>query len=246
MKTAISTAALVLALLLTLSFAFADPRIDKLKLGKTTLSTSKLFELASSNEGIVLLDVRGPKNFAAGHIPGAINIPGWKINAHEALPEDRSRAVVCYCGNAKCAMSFYAADELLKLGYTNVFVYEQGVAGWKENGHALIPSSLEQWPTINTADLRLMVQSGGSLTLFDTRTANDFLNGSVYGAKNLPALAIDAENKLLPGDKSAFLVLFGSCPIDESPFVAAKALTNLGYTHVRIYSGGYAGWLNNQ
>lgn len=245
MKTVKTIALLCFTLLLLHTHVLADQRILKLKEGKIILSTNELFDLASKMDGILVIDVRGPKNYGAGHIPGAINIPGWKIEKAASLPENKDHPIACYCGSDKCAMSFFAADALQKMGYSKVFVYEQGVKGWKQEGRLPIPTELDRWSSIHTHDLRLMVQSGGPVILFDTRCENEYLNGSIYGAKNLSPLTINSENSLLPEDKSAFIVLFGSCPVDESPFVAANALKNLGYDKVRIYRNGYSGWQHN-
>ena len=54
------------------------------------LSAEALKSALESNEKPLLVDVRSPEEFAAGHMPGAINIPVTELEAHtEQLPKDQ-------------------------------------------------------------------------------------------------------------------------------------------------------------
>lgn len=62
-------------------------------------------------DSIVLLDVRPAEEYAAGHLPGAINIPADELEAHLAeLPADRE--IVAYCRGPYCALSVEAVEIL--------------------------------------------------------------------------------------------------------------------------------------
>jgi len=85
---------------------------------------------AAMAAGAVLVDSRGPKGFANGHIAGAINVP-WKDEAAQsALPEDKSAAVVFYCSGPICSASTKAAEKALGWGYTQVSEYRGGYPDW--------------------------------------------------------------------------------------------------------------------
>lgn len=46
----------------------------------------------------LVVDVRSPEEYQAGHIPGAVNIPAERITAEKGrLPKDRSAAIIFYC-----------------------------------------------------------------------------------------------------------------------------------------------------
>ena len=78
--------------------------------------------------GFIILDVRTPEEFAAGHIPGALNIPNETIGTDEIpqLPEKEQRIYVyCRSGNR----SKQAAGKLAALGYTNVVEFG-GINDW--------------------------------------------------------------------------------------------------------------------
>jgi len=64
---------------------------------------------------VVLLDVRPAEEFAAGHLPGAINIPTDELEQHLAdLPTDRE--IVAYCRGPYCALSVEAVKTLTERG----------------------------------------------------------------------------------------------------------------------------------
>lgn len=89
--------------------------------------------LARANKGLVtVLDVRPAEEFAAGHLPGALNLPLDKLaSGLEKLP--RSREVVAYCRGPYCLMSFEAVAKLRKRGW-KARRFEAGFPEWKAAG----------------------------------------------------------------------------------------------------------------
>lgn len=90
----------------------------------------------SRGPDFVLLDVRGPALFAAGHVPGAVNLPQGKIvrSALERWPEDT--VFVCYCAGPHCNGAARGALRLAELGRP-VKIMAGGVTGWLDEGFAL-------------------------------------------------------------------------------------------------------------
>lgn len=71
-------------------------------------------------KGAILLDVRTPEEYAAGHLDKAINLEYSKVAKEiENLIPDKDQPVIVYCSAAK--RSAQALDTLLKLGYTAVY-----------------------------------------------------------------------------------------------------------------------------
>ena len=65
------------------------------------------------------LDVRSAEEFAAGHLPGAINIPHTEVvQGIAALKLDKSRNIALYCGSGRRAG--IAIEALQQQGYTNL------------------------------------------------------------------------------------------------------------------------------
>ena len=79
--------------------------------------------------GYIILDVRRPDEFAAGHIPNAINVPNETIGTAE-IPElpDKNQLIMVYCRSGR--RSKEAAEKLVKLGYTNIVEFG-GILDWK-------------------------------------------------------------------------------------------------------------------
>lgn len=89
--------------------------------------------LARAKKGLVtVLDVRPPEEYAAGHLPGAINVPMEKLEDYLAtLP--KKREIVAYCRGPYCLMSFDAVAVLRKRGW-KARRLEEGFPEWKAAG----------------------------------------------------------------------------------------------------------------
>ena len=86
-----------------------------------------------AGEKLVLVDVREESEWARGHLPGAIHLGKGVIerDIEQRLPDPGSK-VVLYCGGG--FRSALAADNLQKMGYTNVESMDGGWKGWLEAG----------------------------------------------------------------------------------------------------------------
>ncbi len=81
---------------------------------------------------VTLIDVRPEDEFAAGHLPGALNIPLRQLERRlDALPLDRE--IVAYCRGAYCVLSFEAVAALRGRGF-NVRRLADGYPEWRAAG----------------------------------------------------------------------------------------------------------------
>jgi rhodanese-related sulfurtransferase len=84
----------------------------------------------------MLVDVREESEYAKDHLPGAIHLGKGVIERDiEARVPDLKAEMVLYCGGG--FRSALAADNLQKMGYTNVISMDGGVRGWREKGFPL-------------------------------------------------------------------------------------------------------------
>ena len=81
---------------------------------------------------VVLIDVRAPGDYAAGHIQGAENVPLSDIGSWQPLAD---KNVVLYCPGSSCQASSAAEKALLDRGYSNVKVLDGGLAAWQKAGY---------------------------------------------------------------------------------------------------------------
>ena len=93
------------------------------------ISGAKAKSLMDSESGYVIIDARTQEEYNEGHIPESILIPYDEI-ADRAENEltDKNQLILVYCRSGR--RSKLAADELVKLGYTNVKEFG-GIIDWE-------------------------------------------------------------------------------------------------------------------
>ena len=99
------------------------------KQGYKQISQAQAKEIMDTRSDYILLDVRTEKEFAAGHIKGAILIPDYEIRlrAEKELP-DKAKTILVYCRSGR--RSKLAARDLAELGYSDVLEFG-GIIDWK-------------------------------------------------------------------------------------------------------------------
>ena len=93
------------------------------------ISGAEAKALMDSESGYIIIDARTQEEYAKGHIPEAILIPEYEIadRAEKELP-DKDQLILVYCRSGR--RSKIAAEELVKLGYTNVKEFG-GIIDWE-------------------------------------------------------------------------------------------------------------------
>jgi len=87
-------------------------------------------------EKFLLIDVREESEYAADHLPGAVHLGKGIIERDvENRVPDPNTPIVLYCGGG--FRSALAADNLQKMGYTQVLSMDGGIRGWREKGFSL-------------------------------------------------------------------------------------------------------------
>ena len=85
----------------------------------------------------MLVDVREESEFAKDHLPGAVHLGQGVIERDiEARVPDPKAELVLYCGGG--FRSALAADNLQKMGYTNVISMDGGIREWREKNYPLV------------------------------------------------------------------------------------------------------------
>ena len=92
---------------------------------------TRLLDMA--RQGIVtVLDVRPPEEYAAAHLPGAVNIPLAELEKHlDELPADQE--IVAYCRGPHCVLAFDAVAKLREKGF-NARRLDGGLPEWRLEG----------------------------------------------------------------------------------------------------------------
>ena len=135
---------LIVALMISFAFAFngsfalaadmtAKDFMEEAKKQITTISVEEAKALLDKG-GVAFLDVREPKEYRSGHVPGAINLARGllEFKVEKKLP-DKNAVVVVYCksGGRSCLSS----DTLVKMGYKNIKNMDGGWKAWLKAGY---------------------------------------------------------------------------------------------------------------
>jgi rhodanese-related sulfurtransferase len=97
--------------------------------------------LSAGHQGFIVLDVRSPQLFAAGHVPHAVNLPHGRINERNLSQYPSDTLFVVYCAGPHCNGADRAAIRLARLGRP-VKKMIGGATGWLDEGLQLVTGEL--------------------------------------------------------------------------------------------------------
>lgn len=97
------------------------------------IAQQDLLKKIQSGNPPYIVDVRSPKEYVRGHLPGAVNIPYRQISDHlQQLRSEEQRGIVVYC--AVGGRTHVAKQVLSEAGFRNVFHLDGDMSGWEKNG----------------------------------------------------------------------------------------------------------------
>jgi rhodanese-related sulfurtransferase len=181
--------------------------------GMQGVSVEHIKKLIDSKASMVIVDSR-PKarKYDKGHIPGAISIYDKEFEKHVGmLPEDKAMPLYFYCGGHKCKLSANSAKKAVALGYSKVYTVPSGYPAWKKAyGGAAKPVPTAQEGTAGgnitvTSFQGIMQQAPQSLLLVDVRDADEYGEGSINGAVNMPVNDMEKRMDNLATDRTVVL-----------------------------------------
>ena len=187
--------------------------------------------------GATVIDTRHPADFAAGHVPGTINIPlnrSFATWAGSLLPLDRPCHFIVEDDDAP-VIAARAARALALIGFDHIGGYfgAESINEWHAAGGAL-----ETVQTLTAPELRSRLGSGG-VTVIDVRNDHEWNAGHVPGAQWVP-LATLAQRA---GELNTTGTLVVHCQGGTRSAIAASLLLAAGHHNVANLSGGFAEWM---
>lgn len=183
-------------------------------------------ESTFADGGRVILDVRTPDLFAAGHAPGAVNIQlGWSQldDRAEAYVPDKGTPIAIVARSTREAER--AAGVLAELGYRDVTHLVDAPA----------TATLETW---TTADLEAALVGDAPPTVIDVRTASEFAGGVIDGAITVDQDRAPELLATLPRDGDYVVI----CEIGWRSSQLASLMRREGFPNVVNAIEGMAGW----
>jgi glyoxylase-like metal-dependent hydrolase (beta-lactamase superfamily II)/rhodanese-related sulfurtransferase len=95
--------------------------------------------LQSSDRNGLLVDVREPEEYLAGHVPGALNVPQADLASRlEELPRDQPLRIICQSG----MRSLRSAQFLRQVGFTDVATVTGGMSAWLGAGRPMVTGEM--------------------------------------------------------------------------------------------------------
>ena len=132
--------------------------------GQKDLSVEEFYQMLSTDGTVQLLDVRTPKEYSEGHIPGAMNIDwlaeGFTEAAVAAL--DPSRPVMVYCRRGRRSAE---ASAVLDSLHFKVFNLKHGYNEWKNSDVPVTTLEVERFCTASGTPVDIYLIKHGSLAL---------------------------------------------------------------------------------
>lgn len=187
----------------------------------------------------VILDVRSPAEFAAGHLPGALNVPvsngQFATRAGWFIPPDRP--IVLIVGRE--AEAERAMRALARVGYDHVLgSLVNGIAAWRALGLPTAWLALWTPERLRSEALTRQGEPLPGITIVDVRDPSEWQQGHIPGAVHIPL----AELGQRAAELNPFRPTAVICASGTRSSTAASLLAARGFKHVANVMGGMEGW----
>ncbi len=189
--------------------------------------------IANLGKGIKLIDARNKADFAAGFIPGSINIPGNNAFATWAgwfLEYNEPFIVVA----AEEQMEDLTR-KLMRIGLDNLIGYVDNVNDWVTH----TGQSLETGKVISVDEFKDLKQQN-NLQLVDLRGASEYKTAHIQGADNIFVGTIEKNLDKISKDRRVVI----HCQGGDRAAIAYSSLAKHGYNNVLNYTAGMNEWIN--
>jgi hydroxyacylglutathione hydrolase len=186
------------------------------------LDAARAAEIARDH---IVIDPSRADDFAAGHLPGTINIPGSMLVKWAGFFANYDALV--YLITDAAALPGHLRG-LRSIGIDQV-------AGYFDAGSV---KRTESYPTATPADLRLRIESGQA-ALIDVRTASEFGAGHIAAARHCFLGSLPKSLATLDRDRP----VIAQCQSGARSAIAASILQRAGFSVTNL-SGGFKAWMD--
>ncbi|HUP48110.1 MAG TPA: MBL fold metallo-hydrolase [Thermoanaerobaculia bacterium] len=184
--------------------------------------------------GAIVLDVRTPGEFGAGHVPHSLNVGlgGQYASWAGTLIESDAEVLLVTDGDDRVEE---AAMRLARVGLENAQAYlSGGIVSWCDAGLPL--TTVAQ---ISVGELRTMMEAVPALQVIDVRRPGEYRDGHVPGAVNIPLHELPAAGAQLDATRPAAVI----CASGYRSSIGTSVLERLGFTELYNVTGGTNAWL---
>ena len=185
--------------------------------------------------GALIVDTRTATDFAAGHVPGTMNIPlnrSFSTWAGWLLPYDRDFYLIVEQSCARCADE--AARGLAMIGLDRVAGYFTFDALRGATPNRGVAATL---PGVSVSELAALLERG-EVTVIDVRARSEWTAGHLPGVANIPLGRIADRIADIPRARPVVM----QCQSGARSAIAASVLRARGLSNVMTLIGGFADW----
>ena len=210
-------------------------------------------EALLAREEIALLDVREEDPHAASHPLFAANFPLSKLelDAWSRLPR-RSVPIVVFDNGEGLAQR--AAAKLTTLGYTDVALLADGLAGWTRAGGEVfrdvnVPSkafgelveSRRHTPSLSAQEVKALLDSSDDVIVLDARRFDEYQTMNIPGSISVPGAELALRARALAPDPTTRVIV--NCAGRTRSIIGTQSLVNAGLPNpVAALRNGTIGW----
>lgn len=203
---------------------------ESIQEGLKPLSLAQVLEF--QKEGVQILDVRDPTDFAGGHLASSVNIGlGGKFATWAGIILSHELPIVVI---AEPGREQEAILRLGRIGFDHVL-------GYLEDGmHALRnrPELVKRTGRITAATLAEQLSSSNPPYVLDVRAEGEWLEGKIDQSVNIPLPRLIERMNELPSDQA----LVVHCASGYRSSIAASLLEKAGVTNAMDLVGGFESW----
>jgi len=221
----------------TILDAIVGPSGERGGEGAPEVSTRELRKVLETGSAVVF-DARSPREFASGHLPGALNVAGKQglppsqytsdiREVERAVKGNKAQPIVLYCNGPYCGRSKRLADDLLAAGYSNVRRYQLGMPVWRALGGV---------QEIALEGLRDVSQQDKTAVLLDARGKT-----RIPGARGLPIAEVRAakdDGRLPMDDHHTRIIVVGAS--GQEARAVAEGVARDAFDNVAYFAGDAA------
>lgn len=201
------------------------------------------------SQSMIIVDIRPTSTWREGHIIGSKSLMFEDAKkSFYPTDEDKNRTWCIISPDTDSALTFATLMKDRGISAENILFFEGTFDSWKQDT-GLIVKSADPASPLDIAKVRLLspiearksIREGGRWFILDVRSQEDFQNGHVFGATNIPLFELEEKRAMMPS--AAKIFAYGSS--DYESFSAGVLLFDLGFFDTITLSGGFDDWKKN-
>ena len=206
-----------------------------------------------ARDEIALLDVRHEAEFAIAHPLFAANMAYDRIALEAGLRLPRKDAPIVLYDNGE-GLVVAAAEQLAKLGYTNILALAGGLQAWRDAGYELfqdvnsyakafgeLVESRRHTPSLAADDVAALIESGANIKILDVRRFDEYTTMNIPGSVSVPGAELVLRAGTAAPDPETTIVV--NCAGRTRSIIGTQSLINAGVPNkVVALRNGTMGW----